>query len=92
MKKYTKITAEGVKEKFSMIAKLYIGPSTPISYKQAARELEVEERTLGSWIRGEKQIGLASLLKLSLYLPYQFSIDIIKLRNEYKELNRHKDK
>ncbi len=92
MKKYTEITAESVKEEFSMIAKLYIGPSAPISYKKAARELEVEERTLGSWIRGEKLISLASLLKLSLYLPYRFSKDIIKLRNKYAKLSRHEDK
>ena len=84
MKKYTKITAENVKRDFSFIIKRYIGPKARISYKQAARELEVEERTLGSWVRGEKQINVASLLNLALYLPDDFILDITDLYQKYK--------
>ena len=79
MKKYTKITAESVKRDFSLVSKRYIGTDAPISYKQAARELEVEERTLSSWIRGEKQITLSSIVKLSLYLPSQFTRDLLRI-------------
>ncbi len=86
MKSYTKITAEDVRQDISNILKRYIGPNVDISYKRAARELEIEERTLGSWIRGEKTISLAPLIKLSLYLPTQFSLDLIKMiqRHKYK--------
>ncbi len=84
MKNYTKITAEGVKQDFSRIAKRYIGPRTSISYKQAARELEVEERTLGSWIRGEKQINLLSLIKIILYLPPEFREEFFNLIKDYE--------
>jgi plasmid maintenance system antidote protein VapI len=79
MKNYTKITAHSVKDQFSKIIRSYIGPKGLISYKQAARELEVEERTLGSWVRGEKQITLSSLLKLSLYLPTSFIKQVINI-------------
>jgi plasmid maintenance system antidote protein VapI len=72
MKTYTKITAESVKKEFSQVIQNYIGPKANISYKQAARELEVEERTLGSWVRGEKQLNLSNFLKLSAYLPPSF--------------------
>lgn len=84
MKNYTKITAENVKKDMSTILQRYIGPKADISYKKAARELEVEERTLGSWIRGEKTINLVALIKLSLYLPTQFSLDVIKMIQAYK--------
>ena len=84
MKNYTKITAENVKQDVSQILKNYIGPNSKISYKKAARELEVEERTLGSWIRGEKPISLLALVKLSLYLRTKFSIDIAKMIQAYK--------
>ena len=84
MKNYTKITAEGVKQDFSRIAKRYIGPKTNISYKKAARELEVEERTLGSWIRGEKQINLLSLIKIILYLPPEFREEFFNLAKDYE--------
>ncbi len=84
MKNYTKITAENVKKDMSTILQRYIGPKADISYKKAARELEVEERTLGSWIRGEKTINLVALIKLSLYLPTQFSLDVIKMIQTYK--------
>ena len=86
MKKYTKITAESVKKDFSLISRRYIGTDAAISYKQAARELEIEERTLSSWIRGEKQITLSSIVKLSLYLPTQFTKDLLQLckKNNHK--------
>ncbi len=84
MKNYTKITAEDVKQDISNMLKRYIGPKTDISYKRAARELEIEERTLGSWIRGEKTINLLALIKLSLYLPTRFSLDIVKMIQKYK--------
>jgi hypothetical protein len=79
MRKYTIFTAKSVREEFSLIARQYIGPETDISYKQAARELKVEERTLGSWIRGEKQITLSSLLKLSVYLPEKFIKEVLRI-------------
>ncbi len=84
MKNYTKITAEDVKQDMSNILKRYIGPKSAISYKRAARELEVEERTLGSWIRGEKTINLLALVELSLYLPTGFSLAIVKMIQRYK--------
>lgn len=84
MKNYTKITAEDVKQDVSKILKNYIGPNSKISYKKAARELEVEERTLGSWIRGENLISLLALVKLSLYLQTQFSLDVVKMIQTYK--------
>lgn len=84
MKNYTKVTAEDVKQDISNILKRYIGPKADISYKRAARELEIEERTLGSWIRGEKTINLLALVKLSLYLPTGFSLDIVKMIQRYK--------
>jgi len=84
MKNYTKITAENVKQDMSTILQRYIGPKASISYKKAARELEIEERTLGSWIRGEKTINLLALIKLSLYLSTQFSLDVIKMIQTYK--------
>jgi hypothetical protein len=84
MKTYTKITAESVKEEFSQVIKAYIGPKAMIPYKQAARELEVEERTLSSWVRGEKQLNLSSLLKLSLYLPPSFIREVINIAHRQK--------
>lgn len=84
MKNYTKITAEDVRHDMSTILQRYIGPKADISYKRAARELEVEERTLGSWIRGEKTINLLALIKLSLYLPTKFSLDAVKMIQVYK--------
>ncbi len=84
MKNYTKITAEDVKNDFSRIVKRYIGPKAYISYKLAARELEIEERTLGSWIRGEKSINLLAITKLMLYLPSKFRRDIFSMFKEYK--------
>ncbi len=84
MKNYTKITAEDVKQDMSNILKHYIGPKADISYKRAARELEIEERTLGSWIRGEKSINILALIKLTLYLPTKFSLDIVKMIQRYK--------
>ncbi len=84
MESYTKITAEGVKRDLSKILKQYIGPKLDISYKKAARELEVEERTLGSWVRGEKSINLLAITKLALYLPNDFSLDIVDLIQRYK--------
>jgi len=83
-KNYTKVTAQSVKSEFSRIIKRYIGPAGQISYKQAARELAVEDRTLGSWVRGEKQVSLSSLLKLSLYLPTKFTQEVIMLRQKFK--------
>jgi hypothetical protein len=84
MKNYTKITAEDVRRDMSNILKRYIGPKADISYKKAARELETEERTLGSWIRGEKSINVLALIKLSLYLPTRFSLDLVKTIQKYK--------
>ncbi len=84
MKNYTKITAEDVKQDISNMLKCYIGPKADISYKRAARELEIEERTLGSWIRGEKSINVLALIKLSLYLPTRFSLDLVKTIQKYK--------
>ncbi len=84
MKSYIKITVEDVKSDVSSILKRYIGPKKSISYKQAARELEIEDRTLGSWIRGENPINLLSLIKLSLYLPTEFSLELVKMIQEYK--------
>ncbi len=84
MENYTKITAEDVKHEISNILKCYIGPNANVSYKRAARELEVEERTLGSWVRGEKAISLLGLIKLSLYLSPQFNFDVIQLTLNYK--------
>lgn len=84
MKNYTKITAEDVKQGMSDILKRYIGPKADISYKRAARELEIEERTLGSWIRGEKSINVLALIKLSLYLPTRFNLDLVKMIQAYK--------
>jgi hypothetical protein len=84
MKNYTKITAEDVKQDISNVLKRYIGPKSDISYKRAARELEIEERTLGSWVRGEKTINLLALVKLSLYLPTGFSLGIVKMIQRYK--------
>lgn len=84
MKNYTKITAEDVKKDMSTILQRYIGPKADVSYKKAARELEVEERTLGSWIRGEKCINVLALIKLSLYLPTHFSLDVVKMIQRYK--------
>ncbi len=84
MKNYTKITAEDVKNDFSRIVKRYIGPKTSISYKRAARELEIEERTLGSWVRGEKPINLLAITKMTLYLPSKFSKDLFSMFKEYK--------
>lgn len=84
MKNYTKVTAEDVKQDMSNILKRYIGPKADISYKRAARELEIEERTLGSWIRGEKTINLLAIIKLMLYLPTKFSLDIVKMIQKYK--------
>jgi hypothetical protein len=85
MEKYTKFTAQSVKEEFSSISKKYIGPNSKISYKHAARELEVEERTLGSWIRGEKQINFLSLLKLFSYLPPEFTDEILRIGQDYDD-------
>lgn len=84
MKNYIKITAEDVKKDFSNIAKRYIGPNAPVSYKRSARELEVEERTLGSWIRGENPISLLFLIKIILYLPPEFRKEILNLLKEYE--------
>ena len=83
MEKYTKFTAQSVKEEFSSISKKYIGPNSKISYKRAARELEVEERTLASWIRGEKQISFLSLLKLFSYLPSRFTKEVLRIGQNY---------
>ena len=90
MKKYTKFTADSVKKEFSLKLKRYIGPNKPISYKQAARELEVEERTLGSWIRGEKQITLSSLLKILLYLPEEFTQEVLNIGRDIEQNSEYK--
>ncbi|MEK6733865.1 MAG: hypothetical protein AABY27_02025 [Pseudomonadota bacterium] len=84
MKNYTKITAEDVKIQFSTLMQRYIGPKAAIKYKQAARELEVEERTLGSWVRGEKQITCVFLLKIMAYLPENFTEEFLDLTKVYK--------
>lgn len=83
MTNYTKITADSVKKEFSEKLKRYIGPKAPISYKQAARELEIEERTLSSWVRGEKQITLSSIVKLSLYLPKEFTRAAMRIGRQF---------
>ena len=90
MKKYTKFTADSVKKEFSLKLKCYIGPNKSISYKQAARELEVEERTLGSWIRGEKQITLSSLLKILLYLPDEFTKEVLNIGRDIEQNPEYK--
>ncbi len=90
MKKYTKFTADSVKKEFSLKLKRYIGPNKSISYKQAARELEVEERTLGSWIRGEKQITLSSLLKILLYLPDEFTQEVLNIGRDIEQNPEYK--
>ncbi len=79
MKKYTQFTTDNVRDEFSKIIKHYIGPCGMLSYKQAAREISVDERTLASWVRGEKQLTLSSLLKLSIYLPPTFIREVINI-------------
>lgn len=76
---YSKINTYNTRDEFSKIIRFYIGTCGMIPYKKAARELGVDERTLASWVRGEKQLTLSSLLKLALYLPPTFIRDVINI-------------
>ena len=89
MRNYHIITTEETKAQFSRVISPYIGREGLISYKKAAKELRMEMRTLCSWARGERQITLTSLLKLSLYLPTSFIERVIKIgrENDYLQQN-----
>lgn len=73
------ITKSVVEAHISASLRNYIGPQGKVSYANAASLLDVDQRTLESWVRGESAPSAHNLLRLFILLGPVFANHVLEI-------------